>query len=75
MKSSYHITIIRPHYIQVKMVNNTTLAMLALIAALGLVTLVVEPIIPQAFAPPPNNNFDNRLKACDHSPNPPFCHP
>jgi hypothetical protein len=59
------------------MVNNNTLAMFALMAALGLMTavLVLEPIIPQAFAPPPNNNFENRLKACDHSLNPPFCPP
>jgi hypothetical protein len=60
------------------MVKNTTLAVFALIAALGLVTaiLVVEPIIPRAVAQgPPNNNFENRLNACEHpgSSHVPFC--
>jgi hypothetical protein len=61
-----HIIIIRSHYIQVKMENNTTLAIFALMAALGLVTalIVVEPNLPQAFAQ--GQSFDNKLRGCAH---------
>jgi hypothetical protein len=51
------------------MVNNTTLAMFALIAALGLVTaaFIVIPNIPQAYAPGSDQGVSQKQKACDNT--------
>jgi hypothetical protein len=50
-----------PYYI-----NNTTLVIFAVVAALGLMTalMVVEPNLPQAFA---QGESSNRERACEHA--------
>jgi hypothetical protein len=58
------------------MMNNTTLMIFAVVAALGLMTalLVTQPNIPQAFA---QGQSQNKFKVCTISPNagdrPPQC--
>jgi hypothetical protein len=58
------------------MMNNTTLMIFAVVAALGLMTtlLVVQPNIPQAFA---QGQSQNKFKVCKIAPNaeerPPQC--
>ena len=52
--------------------SNTTLAIFAIVAALGLMTamVVVEPMMQQAFA---QGQSENKLRACAHTDRAPQC--